>query len=49
MALDSKNLWVIHGKRYDLHGFVDQHPGAHALPRAFPTIQPLLTRCHWNA
>ena len=27
--LDPKNLWCIHGKRYDLrmHDFLDRHPG----------------------
>ena len=39
--IDPKNLWCIHGKRYDLrmHDFLDRHPGVQAaaaacLPRA---------------
>ena len=30
LNLDPKNLWCIHGKRYDLrlHDFLDRHPGA---------------------
>ena len=27
MALDPQNLWVLHGKRYDLREFAAKHPG----------------------
>jgi|EP01043_Picozoa_sp_COSAG02_P057952 hypothetical protein len=34
MNLDPKNLWCIHGKRYDLrmHDFLDRHPGERPAP-----------------
>ena len=41
LNLDPKNLWCIHGKRYDLrlHDFLDRHPGAR---------EPLCRRGRWG-
>lgn len=38
--IDPKNLWCIHGKRYDLrmHNFLDRHPGVRPCCRSLPSV-----------